>query len=155
CRGRSPDRPAAASRVPWQRNKYVTVERKLAGNATCGHGVVVPAARHNRIVPRVVGSLDPEQQQHFASLTSSGTVMPDGSNTLTLLRDQRGRPQAAVPAGTRVYAIGDIHGHVGLVRRLHQLIRTDMAERPAERSVVVYLGDYVDRGPESRATIEL
>jgi serine/threonine protein phosphatase 1 len=81
--------------------------------------------------------------------------MPDGSDMLTRLRGQRGRPRATVPAGSRVYAIGDIHGHEPLLRMLHARIAIDMAAYPERRKVLVYLGDYVDRGPQSRATIDL
>src|SRR5579872_2716903 len=70
----------------------------------------------------------------------------------------RGRADGAmpaVPAGTRVYAIGDIHGCVDLLRTLRQLIHEDAYRRQAPRNVVVHLGDYVDRGKGSRAVIEL
>jgi serine/threonine protein phosphatase 1 len=65
-----------------------------------------------------------------------------------------------VPAGTRVYAIGDSHGCVERLRALHQAILADRdaapaAGPPATRWVVVYLGDYVDRGPDSRGVIDL
>src|SRR5258708_14211409 len=58
-------------------------------------------------------------------------------------------PQA--PPGSRIYAIGDIHGRADLLRRLHRLIHEDAYRRQAPRNVVVYLGDYIDRGDESPA----
>ena len=73
-------------------------------------------------------------------------------------RKPRSRVEAAapaVPAGTRVYAVGDIHGRVDLLRMLHGLIHDDAYRRQAPRNVVVYLGDYVDRGQESRAVIDV
>lgn len=63
--------------------------------------------------------------------------------------------RATVPAGSRVYAIGDIHGRADLLREMHELIRADAKEFPSDRRVVVYLGDYVDRGDESRQVIDL
>lgn len=60
-----------------------------------------------------------------------------------------------VPAGSRVYAVGDVHGRVDLLRELHQIIHEDAYEHQAPRNVVVYLGDYVDRGPHSREVIDL
>lgn len=60
----------------------------------------------------------------------------------------------AVPRGSRVYAIGDIHGRLDLLRDLHQLIHEDAYRRQARRNVLVYLGDYVDRGMESREVID-
>ena len=51
------------------------------------------------------------------------------------------------PDGTRIYAIGDVHGRLDLLQELHQDITRDMAEKPKPRGVLVHLGDYVDRGP--------
>jgi serine/threonine protein phosphatase 1 len=70
----------------------------------------------------------------------------------------RGRAETAAPAapaGTRLYAIGDIHGRVDLLRALQDLVHEDAYRRQAPRNVVVYLGDYVDRGAASRDVIEL
>ncbi len=58
------------------------------------------------------------------------------------------------PPHTRVYAIGDIHGHLSLLQEIHELILEDAARIPESRNVVVYLGDYVDRGPDSAGVIE-
>lgn len=80
--------------------------------------------------------------------------MPDGSDILTRLRSQHSRPRASAPPGARIYAIGDIHGHVDLLADLHRRIVDDMVASPAARKVVVYLGDYVDRGPSVRDTID-
>src|SRR5438552_6447655 len=55
-----------------------------------------------------------------------------------------------VPPGTRVYAIGDIHGRSDLLREINQMIHEDAYACQAPRNLVVYLGDYVDRGPQSR-----
>ena len=60
-----------------------------------------------------------------------------------------------VPAGSRIYAIGDVHGRLDLLTQLHALITADAAAAPARRQVIVYLGDYIDRGPDSRGVIEL
>lgn len=64
-------------------------------------------------------------------------------------------PIHRVPAATRVYAVGDIHGRVDLLRQIRDLISDDVGASPHERNVVVYLGDYIDRGPNSRDVIEL
>ena len=60
-----------------------------------------------------------------------------------------------VPEGTRVYAIGDIHGRLDLLERMHDLIVSDARDFSGSRKVVVYLGDYVDRGLDSREVVEL
>lgn len=58
-------------------------------------------------------------------------------------------------AGTRVYAIGDIHGRLDLLERMLSRIQDhDAARKPAETSLV-FLGDVIDRGPESAGVIEL
>ncbi len=52
----------------------------------------------------------------------------------------------------RAYAIGDIHGHLALLRGVHDLIADDMARHgPAP---VVHVGDLVDRGPDSRGVVD-
>lgn len=63
-------------------------------------------------------------------------------------------PHASPPEGTLVYAVGDVHGHLDLLQRLQVQIKDDMASRRADRCVAVYLGDYIDRGPASRAVID-
>jgi serine/threonine protein phosphatase 1 len=71
----------------------------------------------------------------------------------------RGRPAEGVapqvPPGSRIYAVGDIHGRADLLRHLHQLIHEDAYGRQAPRNVVVYLGDYIDRGKASAEVIDL
>lgn len=59
-----------------------------------------------------------------------------------------------LPEDQRVYAIGDIHGRADLLQTLHGIIENDMATNPKSANTVVYLGDYVDRGPDSAAVIE-
>jgi len=68
----------------------------------------------------------------------------------------KSRPcQASVPERTRVYAIGDIHGRADLLSDLHDLIGVDLAKHAERRNVVVYIGDYVDRGMQSKEVIDL
>jgi len=63
---------------------------------------------------------------------------------------------AEVPDRIRVYAVGDIHGRVDLLDRLHTMIREDAADiQPDFEKVVVYLGDYLDRGLHSRELLDL
>ena len=52
----------------------------------------------------------------------------------------------------RAYAVGDIHGHLGLLQGVHDLIATDMARNGA--APVVHVGDLVDRGADSRGVID-
>lgn len=63
--------------------------------------------------------------------------------------------RAALPAGYRVYAIGDIHGRLDLLTTLHSDILEDTRRHPhVGTNVLIYLGDYIDRGPFSREVIE-
>jgi serine/threonine protein phosphatase 1 len=59
-----------------------------------------------------------------------------------------------VPAGTRIYAIGDVHGRIDLLNALLKRIDENIAAFPIERPVHVFLGDYVDRGPNSRDVVD-
>ncbi|NGM44242.1 serine/threonine protein phosphatase [Rhodobacter sp. SGA-6-6] len=52
----------------------------------------------------------------------------------------------------RAYAVGDIHGHLGLLQGVHDLIAADMARNGA--APVVHVGDLVDRGADSRGVID-
>lgn len=61
----------------------------------------------------------------------------------------------SVPEDTRVYAIGDIHGRVDLLKRLHEMIQRDIQSRNARHNVLVYVGDYIDRGDSSRQVLDL
>ena len=63
-------------------------------------------------------------------------------------------PRFSVPGGVRAYAVGDIHGQAGLLRTLQGMIDADIAASPPAKIVEIYLGDYIDRGPESAAVIE-
>jgi len=66
----------------------------------------------------------------------------------------RGQPPR-MPQGVRVYVIGDIHGRLDLLTAIEQQIVEDTrATGGGLQSFVVYLGDYVDRGFESRKVIE-
>ena len=65
------------------------------------------------------------------------------------------RPAARVPSGERVYAVGDIHGRPDLVARLWAKIIADADAAPSSTMRVVYLGDYVDRGPGSRDVLDM
>lgn len=59
------------------------------------------------------------------------------------------------PAATRVYAVGDVHGHLDLLSQMRDMISEDVKADRRERNVIVYLGDYIDRGPDSRGVVEL
>lgn len=56
--------------------------------------------------------------------------------------------------GARVYAVGDIHGHLDLLDNLLQQIRSDIADNPCPAVSIVFLGDLIDRGPASAQVVD-
>ncbi|MCB2112622.1 MAG: metallophosphoesterase family protein [Parvularculaceae bacterium] len=62
-----------------------------------------------------------------------------------------GAPKSRAPDGVRLYAVGDIHGCAALLGALLELIEKDSAGAPAR---LIFLGDYVDRGADSKGVID-
>jgi len=75
-------------------------------------------------------------------------------------RDQHQAPADSlitprVPNDTRVYAIGDIHGRADLLADMMTRIgRDSSAAPPVRETILVFVGDYVDRGPDSAGVID-
>jgi serine/threonine protein phosphatase 1 len=63
-------------------------------------------------------------------------------------------PAGAIPAGQRIYAIGDIHGRADLLDQLLDAIWRDDEARDDADTQIIFLGDLVDRGPSSAQVIE-
>ncbi len=63
------------------------------------------------------------------------------------------RAPARVPDGLVCYAVGDIHGRLDLFERMIDRIEADH-EQHCRDSIIVLLGDYVDRGPSSRGVLQ-
>ena len=59
-----------------------------------------------------------------------------------------------LPDGYRLYAVGDIHGRADLLAALQDRIERDGGSFAGEK-VLVYLGDYIDRGMDSRQVLDL
>ena len=78
----------------------------------------------------------------WASQRRRAEILPSG-----------GKPR--VPAGARIYAIGDVHGRLDLFTALLALVRADHDARPAARVTIIVLGDIVDRGTETAALLAL
>ena len=65
-------------------------------------------------------------------------------------------PPPRVPQGRRVYAVGDVHGRADLLIRLMTTLREDIARGEFEgKPVLIFLGDYVDRGFQSKEVINV
>ena len=58
------------------------------------------------------------------------------------------------PRGSRAYAIGDIHGRLDLLEDLLGRLEADDRSRGPAKTWLVFLGDLVDRGPDSRGVVE-
>lgn len=71
------------------------------------------------------------------------------------LRPQRTAKRPRLPDGVRIYAFGDIHGRADLLKKMFTVIDADVSRSPVERPIEVYLGDFIDRGPYSRETLDL
>lgn len=59
-----------------------------------------------------------------------------------------------IPDGQRIYAVGDIHGRLDLLDDLLARIGADIAARAPAAVTLMFLGDLVDRGPDSAGVVE-
>src|SRR3954466_12269301 len=64
---------------------------------------------------------------------------------------QGARPIGA--RGHRAYAIGDIHGRLDLLDGLLAKIHDDLTARPARKTLLVFVGDLIDRGPSAAPVV--
>jgi serine/threonine protein phosphatase 1 len=71
-----------------------------------------------------------------------------------VLAPSQEKAKPRVPNGMRIYAIGDVHGRVDLLNRAFERIDATLKAHPIGQSVQVLLGDYIDRGPNSREVID-
>lgn len=63
---------------------------------------------------------------------------------------------ARVPPGRRIYAVGDVHGRADLLKRLIDDLEQDVARGGFEgRPILIFLGDYIDRGFQSKDVISI
>jgi len=98
-----------------------------------------------RLYDRVVERLEQSERWSFVALPQSKPEVktPAGPRT------------TRVPDGTRVYAIGDVHGRADLLVRMFDLIEADItASAGGDDVIIVFLGDYIDRGFQSKDVID-
>ena len=70
---------------------------------------------------------------------------------------RRASKQAAkprIPDGYRAYAVGDVHGRLDLLDPMLTAIEQDAVQRPARKNLLIFLGDLIDRGPDSKGVVE-
>ena len=60
---------------------------------------------------------------------------------------QQGAPSG--PDGHRAYVVGDIHGRLDLLEDLLAKIHAELEQQPAAKTLLVFVGDLIDRGPSS------
>jgi serine/threonine protein phosphatase 1 len=66
----------------------------------------------------------------------------------------RQRSEPAGARGYRAYVVGDVHGRLDLVEDLLAKIHAELQHRPAAKTLLVFVGDLIDRGPQSAQVIE-
>lgn len=72
-----------------------------------------------------------------------------------LTQKRHGAPSPPrTPRGYRAYAVGDVHGRLDLLERLLTKVEADAARRPARKTVLIFVGDLIDRGSDSRGVVE-
>ena len=72
-----------------------------------------------------------------------------------LFAHRSSKPPSRTPPDCVIWAVGDIHGRSDLADRLLQAIRSDLSAASAGRKIIVFLGDHIDRGPDSRGVLDL
>jgi serine/threonine protein phosphatase 1 len=71
------------------------------------------------------------------------------------LKFKRRARKPHLPEGIRVYAISDIHGCADLLQQMFRVIDKDLTTIGDKRALHLFLGDYIDRGPDSCRTLDL
>jgi serine/threonine protein phosphatase 1 len=71
-----------------------------------------------------------------------------------VLRSQAARTAPRTPSRTRIYAVGDVHGRDDVLVALFARIDEDLKAQPAAKSIEIFIGDYIDRGPHSREVLD-
>ena len=54
----------------------------------------------------------------------------------------------------RAYVVGDVHGRLDLLDELLARIHADLDQRPSRKTMLVFVGDLIDRGPNSAQVVE-
>lgn len=71
-----------------------------------------------------------------------------------MFESSRSVDQASGPRGQRAYVVGDVHGRLDLLDRLLDSIHAEIAEQRPRKVLLVFLGDLIDRGPDSAQVVE-
>lgn len=60
----------------------------------------------------------------------------------------------ALPPGQRIYAVGDVHGCADRLAALHRQIAEHLIANPIDDPLLLHVGDYIDRGPDSAGVLD-
>ena len=93
------------------------------------------------------------RQVPIAAMEAASGELIKGAIVLDRMTPLKGNVRT-VPAGRRAYAVGDVHGRLDLLDELLRSIEADNATRPQARVTIIFLGDLIDRGPQSAQVIE-
>ncbi|MFT7253430.1 MAG: serine/threonine protein phosphatase 1 [Paracoccaceae bacterium] len=87
----------------------------------------------------------------FASLRNlfRGTTSAGPAVSAAVQRAKLDRP---LP-GVDTYVVGDVHGRADLLERVLEAIDADIGQIRARNPQLVFVGDYIDRGPDSAAVL--
>jgi serine/threonine protein phosphatase 1 len=69
-------------------------------------------------------------------------------------RSRSSQPWPSAPEGQRAYVVGDVHGRLDLLDGLLERIHRELEERAPDKAMLVFLGDLIDRGPQSAQVVE-
>lgn len=73
----------------------------------------------------------------------------------SLFRSRPQREKPKLPDGIRIYAISDIHGCAHQLKQMLRVIDADLTHRRPGHAIEVFMGDYIDRGPDTRSTLDI
>lgn len=86
----------------------------------------------------------------FANREEAGEAAAPGAHPGSAVRFTH----AAAPEGTRLIAVGDIHGQLALLHELMARLEAECSAAPVTETHLIFLGDYIDRGPSSAETVD-
>jgi serine/threonine protein phosphatase 1 len=70
-------------------------------------------------------------------------------------KSRRTNASPLLPEGLRIYAVGDVHGRADLLKQLFSRVDEDLKKHPIAETIHIFLGDYIDRGLNSAAVLDL